>query len=230
MSLVLTDGRVLHRTDTVGAPRPAAAVVSRAVTPPQDSGPIRIDLGTGQVAPLGSVITFALRATDPKALSARTTVQVSADGGQTVTTIGRSSGLVLVDAVNALVKVDTGALFDRSTHGPLLYRLVANGMEGDWQPVVTLVRLPRITGYACTRGPQARCRLTGESLVQILALSADETFQAHTDVPVDLTAPEIEVPGNGASRTLFVKLRDDPATVHRLDLPRPRRVPGAGRG
>ena len=230
VSLVLTDGRVLHRTDTVGAPRPAAAVVSRAVTPPSDSGPIRIYLGTGEVAPLGSVITFALRATDPKALSARTTVQVSADGGQTVTTIGRSSGLVLVDAVNALVKVDTGALFDRSTHGPLLYRLVANGMEGDWQPVVTLVRLPRMTGYACTRGPQARCRITGESLVQFLALSADETFQTHTDVPVDLTAPEIEVPGSGTSRTLFVKLRDDPATAYRLELPRPRKDRDAGRG
>ena len=61
----------------------------------------------------------------------------------------------------AVATFDPTKAFGFSAFGPLKFRLVNKGVAGDWQPLVTLVRLPvlkdlfRVRGRGWFEGPRA---------------------------------------------------------------------------
>jgi hypothetical protein len=86
------------------------------------------------------------------------------------------------------------------------------GLEGDWQPLVNLVRIPMLKGYSCVPAPEAQCTLTGDKLFLLDSVSTDPNFATSVSVPEGFVADDLTIP-EPKSKTLYIKLRDDPATV-----------------
>jgi hypothetical protein len=82
--------------------------------------------------------------------------------------------------------------------------------DSDWQPLGTLVRLPKIEGVVCHEG--STCRLKGDDLFLIAAVSASPKFQDPVTVPNGFPGDSIEVPHPHDGR-LYVKLHDDPDVI-----------------
>jgi hypothetical protein len=119
----------------------------------------------------------------------------------------------------------------------LKFRAVAaEGAEGDWQRLVNLVRVPELKGIRCAAGSKAPekispdekasveksadkdCTLTGDKLFLIDAVSADPDFTNAVTVPDGFIEAALTVP-SPKNKTLYIKLRDDPATVNTAVLP-----------
>jgi hypothetical protein len=62
------------------------------------------------------------------------------------------------------------------------------------------------------------CTLTGTNLFLASSIGATPDFNNSTDVPPDFTGTQLTVP-HPANGTLYLQLRDDPATVQTLTLP-----------
>ncbi len=121
-------------------------------------------------------------------------------------------------------------LLGPSAFGPSKFRaMAAEGAEGAcWQPLVNLVRIPELKGIRCTaesnaaekttaeeksaeRFPEKDCTLSGDKLFLIDAVSADPDFTNAVTVPDGLIDAALSVP-LPKNKTLYIKLRDDPAT------------------
>jgi hypothetical protein len=87
---------------------------------------------------------------------------------------------------------------------------VQNGVAGAWADLATLVRLPRLTGFACARDAN-RCTLSGSGLFLIAEVGA-------TPVPDGYTGTTIEVP-RPAGATLPLRLRDAPEVGATIAVP-----------
>ena len=102
----------------------------------------------------------------------------------------------------------------------------AEGVTGDWLPLGTLVRLPAFKELRCPHGAVKPCTLTGSNLFLANSISASADFNNATDVPQDFTGTQLSVP-HPANGTLYLRLRDDPATVQTVTLPVTPVTPGA---
>jgi hypothetical protein len=61
--------------------------------------------------------------------------------------------------------------------------------------------------------------LIGSNLFLATSFAATQEFDNATDVPPDFTGTELTVPHPAANGILYLKLRDDPATIQSLVLP-----------
>jgi len=147
-------------------------------------------------------------------------VEVAAVDGSFRTVLSLADGsLVLEDAKIAIGLVDPLARFGSSAFGPVQVRVMsADGVTGDWLPLGTLVRLPGFKELRCPRAVVKPCTLTGTNLILATSIGATPEFDNATDVPPDFTGTQLSVahPANGV---LYLRLRDDPATVQTLTLP-----------
>jgi hypothetical protein len=96
--------------------------------------------------------------------------------------------------------------------------LSADGTAGDWQPLGTLVRLPGFNMLRCPRSPAKPCVLSGTNLFLATSFAATPDFDNPADVTPQFTGTQLTVP-HPVNGILYVKLRDDPATVQTLTLP-----------
>jgi pyruvate/2-oxoglutarate dehydrogenase complex dihydrolipoamide acyltransferase (E2) component len=94
----------------------------------------------------------------------------------------------------------------------------ADGVTGDWLPLGTLVRLPGFKELRCPRTVAKPCTLTGSNLFLATSLAASPDFNNAVDVPPDFTGTQLSVP-HPTNGNLYLRLRDDPATVQTLTLP-----------
>ena len=134
--------------------------------------------------------------------------------------------LMLEDSKTALGVVEPLARFGLSAFGPVQARAVsAEEVAGDWLPLGTLVRLPGFKELHCPRAVSKPCTLTGSNLFLATSIAATPEFENPTDVPADFTGTQLTVP-HPASGLLYLKLRDDPATVQTLALPVMPAAPG----
>jgi hypothetical protein len=138
--------------------------------------------------------------------------------GAFTTTLTLANGLTLEDSHVAIATLDTGKAFGSSAAGRLSYRVVEDGVAGDWQPLATLVRLPAIHDLKCPPVPARSCRLTGSDLFLLDALSNNPAFENAVRVPDGFPGSTLTVPHPMDGR-LFVKLRDDPSVVNPLICP-----------
>jgi hypothetical protein len=211
--VTLADGRSLTVPVVVQPPRPGVALIDgslRIAAPPRKGG---LDLTDAAEAPAGATLTFAVRAQAPLTFKGDETVEVATADGVSSATLTFAKGLVLQDAQVVVASLDTGQALGPSAFGPLRFRIVSGGVDGGWQPLVTLVRLPTVSKVQCPKAAEKACELKGSNLFLIAALSADRGFDHATQVPDGFTGGALPTPRPVGGR-LFVKLRDAPAIVN----------------
>ncbi len=92
----------------------------------------------------------------------------------------------------------------------------SDGIQGDWQPLATLVRVPQLKELKCVEGAPL-CTLVGTDLFLLDQVGIDAQLANAVTVPEGFGEATLSVPRpNG---TLYLKLRDDPAVVNTAVLP-----------
>src|SRR6266496_2977672 len=255
--VTLMDGRTLDLNAFVEPARPKLALLSKNVQAGASEIPPMIHLGNPEELPQDARLNFFLKSQMPEAFPAAEKVEVAtADEAFHVVLSVKDGNLTLQDSKTVFGVLDPMKLLGPSAFGPLKFRAVgADGVEGDWQPLVNLVRVPELKGVHCPapqtkplartvapeREPEGgsstkeatapektpnekslatelKCVLSGNKLFLIDAISADPDFANSVTVPDGFVDAALSVP-SPKSGTLYIKLRDDPATVNTAVVP-----------
>jgi hypothetical protein len=219
-SVQLRDGRLLSVPVSVKPPRPQVMLLSKGAQDDVTAAPSPVHLGSADDLPVDRRLVFFLRSTEPATFPRDEQVEVAASDGsfRTVLTLADGS-LMLEDAHTALGVVAPLLRFGPSAYGPLRARILsADGAAGDWLALGTLVRLPGFTELRCPHSMARPCALIGTNLFLVASIAANTRFDNAVDVPPEFTGTQLSVP-HPANGMLYLKLRDDPATVQTLTLP-----------
>ncbi len=216
--VALKDARVLDLQTTVDAPRPKVTLLSKTVQP--GPTPTAVRFGSQDELPLDGKLAFFLKAVVPEKFSHSEKIEVATgDESYHAMLSVADGGLVLQDAENVLATLEPLKSFGASAFGPLRFRAVgADGAKGDWQPLANLVRLPTLKEVRCPDSPDKQCKLSGTNLFLIDAVASDPQFTHTSPVPAGFMESSLSVPRPNGT-LLYIKLRDDPATVNMLVLP-----------
>jgi hypothetical protein len=210
----LKDGRVFDLDALVVAPRPSVALIGKSVHLSGASNVSNIQLGAEDELPQDATLTFSLRAGFPAAFTLDDKVEVATADQAFSTTLGfDNGGVTLEDAQVAVARLDPTKAFGPSAFGPLQFRIIADGVGGDWQPLVTLVRLPALNELKCPATPDLACKLSGANLFLIDSIASDRSFDHPVQVPDGFPGYSLPVP-HPSSGQLYVKLRDDPSVIN----------------
>ena len=224
--VMLKDGRALEVSATVVEPRPTVTLLNKSIEPPAapaitpDSHALgAIQLTDPNELPLTSKLTFAVKS--PAAFSRGEGIEVATEDGLASTTFTiADNDLTLQDTRTALATLDPAKVLGNSAFGPLRMRAVlGDGTQfiyGDWQPLVTLVRLPVLKSFTCAANAPS-CTLSGDNLFLLDSVSTDPTFAKSVQVPDGFSAGTLTVPQGG--QQLYLKLRDDPRVINTVALP-----------
>jgi hypothetical protein len=215
----LKDGRVLKSPVSVNPPRPQATLLSKGVQRESEQASSPVQLGSADDLPLDGKLVFFLKTAMPARFSRDVKVEVAAVDGSFDTKLSMADGsLMLEDATTAMASVEPMSRFGASAFGPVRVRVhAADGATGDWMPLGTLVRLPGFKELRCPRAAAKPCVLTGSNMFLATSLSASQDFANAAEVPMDFTGTQIVVP-HPTNGVLYLKLRDDPATVQTLTM------------
>jgi hypothetical protein len=215
----LKDGRLLKAPVTVAPPRPQAVLLNKGVQDAESSTVTPVQLGSPDDLPLDGRLVFFLRSKVPAKFLRNEKVEVAADDGSFDTQLSLADGsLMLEDAKTAMGSVEPLSRFGPSAFGPIHVRVLsADGAAGDWLPLGTLVRVPGFKELRCPRAIARPCTLRGSNLFLAASFSATSDFESPVDVPSDFTGTQVAVP-HPANGALYLKLRDDPATVQTLNM------------
>jgi hypothetical protein len=211
--VTLDDGRILNVQASVYSPRPSAVLISKTVQWPGASNQNAIQLASESELPLEARLTFSLRAEQPDAFAPDEKLEVSTADASFSTVLGVGTGEVMLQSRKvAVVTLDPAKALGASAFGPLRFRRIVAGVAGEWTPLATLVRLPKLTGVDCPAEPDGACLLSGRDLFLVDSVSVDADFTRATRVPDGFTAPVLRI-AHPLQGRLYVKLRDDPAIV-----------------
>ena len=208
--ITLADGRTLTLPFTVQAPRPTLTILSRRITRSPESS--TIELLNQDDVPLDSQLTLSLRSVTIFPRDGQIEIESEDDSLHDKLTLSESS-LVLQDRNTVLAAVDLRKTFGSSAFGALRIRLVLHdGTAGDWTHLATLVRLPQLTDLSCTASGDLSCALTGSNLYLLRDIAPDPSFSKNVQVPDGFVGSTLMV-ARPADGPLYLKLRDDPASV-----------------
>jgi len=216
----LRDGRVLDLQSTVAPRRPNLSVISKSVQY-DDNGPTSlVRLGDSEELPQEARLNFFLKTQMPEAFPATEKIEVAtADDSFRVLLSLKDGNLTLQDSKTVFAVLDPMRLLGPSAFGPLKFRPVtADGVEGDWQPLIDLVRVPALKAVRCTSPRERRCTLSGDKLFLIDKVSSDPDFADAVTVPDGFAETTLLIPPL-KGKTLYLKLRDDPASVDTAVVP-----------
>ncbi len=242
--VMLKDGRTLDLNTTVEAPRPKLSLLSKSVQLDENGSAPVLRLGNPDELPQDARLQFFLKTQTPEAFPPAEKVEVATGDESFHALLSIKDGnLTLQDSTTVLAALDPMRLLGPSAFGPLKFRAVsAEGIEGDWQPLVTLVRIPTLKGFRCVSAPERvsasekglesesgsesekapvrekECTLSGDKLFLIDAVSADPAFTNAVRVPDAFMGTNLTIPPP-KEKTLYIKLRDDPAAVSTAVLP-----------
>lgn len=216
--VVLNDGRILNLETTVASPRPRVTLIGKSAQPPASSAANNLQLADQDEIPQNAQLTFSIHAQVPPAFTAELKIEVGTIHGAYLTALTLTNGLTLEDSQVAVATLDTGKTFAASAWGPLRFRVIENGIAGDWQPLTTLVRLPGFGDLKCPDSPDQLCKLTGSKLFLVESLSSDPQFTHPIEVPEGFPGYFLSVP-RPTDGQLYVKLRDDPSVVNSITFP-----------
>jgi hypothetical protein len=216
----LKDGRELKTPVSVDPPRPQIALLSKGIQDEASAKPLPVQFGSPDDLPVDSHLVFFLKSTSPATFPRTEKVEVAAADSSFHTLLDLADGsLMLEDAKTAVGTVDPLTRFGSSAFGPVHIRAIsADGSTGDWLPLGTLVRLPGFKDLRCPRSVSKPCMLSGNNLFLADSIAATPDFANSIDVPGEFTGTQLAVP-HPVNGTLYLKLRDDPATVQTLTLP-----------
>jgi hypothetical protein len=216
--VALKDGRVLSLQTTVEAARPKITLVSKSVQ--ATATPSAIRLGSQDELPLDGRLSFFVKTDVPEKFPHTEKIEVATTDGSFDTVLSVADGnLILQDSQNVLAMLDPLKSFGPSAFGPLQFRAVdADNAKGDWQPLVSLVRLPALKEIRCPDSPDKQCTLSGTNLFLIDSVASNAQFTHSVPVPLGFVDTTLSVPRPNGT-LLYIKLRDDPATVSTAVLP-----------
>lgn len=216
--VMLKDGRVLELPTAVEAPRPKVALMSVSV----QGGSVAsfMHLGNSKELPQDGSVVFALKSEVPTDFPRAEKIEVATtdDSSDALLTLEHGE-LILQDSQSLLATLNPLKAFGPSAFGPLRFRPVgADGSKGDWQPLATLVRIPALKEVHCPATADAPCTLTGSNLYLVDSIASDPSFAHAVSVPFGFAGQYLTVPRPDGT-LLYIKLRDDPATVDSVALP-----------
>jgi hypothetical protein len=217
--VALRDGRTFDLDTQVLAPRPNVTLIDKSVQPSGSSATSNILLTAGDELPQDATLTFSVRAQTPAQFGRDAQLEIAtADGSYTTTLSMSNGGLTLEDTHVAVATLDPAKAYGSSAFGPLQFRIVADGVTGEWQPLATLVRLPTLRDLQCPAATDLACKLSGANLFLIDSISSNSHFDHATQVPDGFPGNSLPVPHPGDSGQLYVKLRDDAAVINSASL------------
>ena len=216
----LKDGRVLDLAATVQPPRPKLALISKNIQPDATATSSAIHLEGQDELPQSAQLSFSLKTQIPETFPRDEKIEVATGDESVHVLLSIADGtLMLQDSQTVLASLDPLKSFGPSAFGPLRFRPVdANGGKGDWQPLVTLVRLPTLKELRCPDASDKQCTLQGTGLYLLDSVSTDAQFQQSTPVPDGFAGSTLSVP-HPTGAELYVKLRDDRTAVNKVILP-----------
>lgn len=284
--VALKDGRILDLNTAVAATRPQLRLLSKSVQLDNNGSPSVIQLGNPGELPQDGRLSFFLKTQVPDNFPPTERVEVATDDESFHVLLSeKDDNLTLQDSKTVFALLDPMKLLGPSAFGPLKFRPVsADGVEGDWQPLASLVRMPDLKEVRCTplrtnaaekaavsekmplaekraetkpkaetsagaenslvsqiasehgsatgksatsnaaAGPEQKpttekeCSLSGDKLFLLDAVSADPDFTSSVTVPDGFVEGVLAIPAP-KGKTLYIKLRDDPATVDMAVVP-----------
>lgn len=216
--VTLQDGRVFDLVALVDAPRPSVRLIAKSVQLSSASSDSNILLADQDELPNDAKLTFSLRAQSPPAFAHDEKIEVATADESFSTSLGLGNGsITLENAKVAVALLNPASAFGPSAFGRLQFRVIANGVTGDWQPLVTLVRLPMLKELKCPSTPELACKLSGANLFLIDSISSDSRFDRPVQIPDGFPGYSVPVP-HPTDGQLYVKLRDDPSVVNQAVL------------
>ena len=218
--VTLKDGRTLDLKAQAESKRPAVSILTKSVQTDQSISPPPVRLGSQDELPQDGRLNFFLKSQEPEMFSPTEKIEVStADESFRVMLSVKEGNLTLQDSKTVLAVLDPMKLLGPSAFGPLKVRPVtAEGVDGDWQPLVNLVRVPLLTGVHCDGSAETQCTLSGDKLFLLNSVSSDADFVNAVTVPEGFVEDALAIPPP-KGKTLYIKLRDDPATIDTVTLP-----------
>ncbi len=216
----LKDGRVLDIPVTIAPSRPQVQLLSKSVALNPEGSAALIHLGNDGDLPQYGKLNFFLKSVAPADFPRDEKIEVAAvDGGFSTTLSLADANLTLQDAQTVLAVLDPAKAFGPSAFGKLQFRPITSaGVDGDWQPLTNLVRLPSLKEVHCPSSPTKPCTLTGDNLFLIDSIASTHEFTHPVTVPMGFAGMSMQVPRpNGTA--LYLKLRDDPSTIDLVGLP-----------
>lgn len=177
----LKDGRALDLKSQVEAARPKLTLLSKSVQIEDTDPPPMIHLSNPDELPQDGRLNFFLKAQVPDTFAPGEKVEVAtADESFHVLLSVKDGNLTLQDAKTIYAVFDPMKLLGPSAFGPLKFRAVSgDGVEGDWQPLANLVRIPELKGVRCVATKTA----TVEKSSAPQKSSADQPDKSSVDEP-----------------------------------------------
>jgi hypothetical protein len=218
LRVTLKDARVLELKSAVEAPRPQLTLLSKSIQ--DEAGAQIIQLRDSDELPQEARLNFFLKSHVPETFFPAEKVEVAtADESFRALLSVQDGNLTLQDSKTVLATLDPMKLLGPSAFGRLKFRAVtADGIEGDWTPLINLVRIPTLKGIHCAPGAENQCTLTGEKLFLLDSVSPDADFSSAVSVPDGFVEDTLKIPPL-KDNTLYIKLRDNPGTVNTAVLP-----------
>lgn len=219
--VTLKDGRTLDLKAVVDAQRPTVSILTKSIQLDQSATPT-VHLGSEEELPQDGRLNFFLKTLMPETFPPTEKIEVAtADESFRVLLSFKDGNLTMQDAKTVLAVLDPMKLLGPSAFGPLKLRPVsADGITGDWQPLVNLVRIPLLKAVRCLPVPEKQCTLSGDKLFLLDSVSSDADFLNSVTVPEGFVEDALAIPPP-KGKMLYIKLRDDPATIDTVALPFP---------
>ena len=197
----LKDGRTVDLAAAVEAARPRLTLLSRTVSARTAEGR-RLQLQGEALLPDDGRLVFSVRAEEGGAFRQDDVLEIASADGANVVRLSGPNGLRLSGPDVMVATLDPATLAPAA--GPLRFRLLRGEGASDWQPLVTLARLPHIDGVSC----EARyCTIKGRDLFLIDAVDGTPGFQKPTVVAQGFTGSSLQVPATRDGR-FYIRLRD----------------------
>jgi hypothetical protein len=215
--VTLRDGRVSMINVSVTAPRPSVDLLGKSVQLARGDDS-NVQLASQDQLPQDAQLTFSVRAKSPARFERDASLEVATEDESFAATLSLANrGLTLADAKVAVANIDPAKAFGASAFGRLKFRVVAGGVAGDWQPLVTLVRLPDLQTLQCPSETDKACKLTGSNLFLVESFSGNPEFKQPVPVPEGFPGRALPVPRPGKTG-LYLRLRDDPSVINSARL------------
>jgi hypothetical protein len=216
--VTLKDERVLQVRADVAPPRPKVTLIAKNIDPGHSATFFR--LGSKDLLAQDGRLSSFLKTQVPEAFSRNEKIEVACAGDKSFnTTLSVSDGsLILQDSQTVPATLDPLKSFGPSAFGPLQFRPVGSDGSGDWEPLITLVRVPVLKDIRGPDAPDKQCLLGGSNLFLMDSVASDEQFLHNVPVPSALIDVTLRVPRPNGTLP-YVKLRDDPSKVNKAMLP-----------
>jgi hypothetical protein len=213
----LKDGRALDLKSQVEAARPKLTLLSKSVQIEDTDPPPLIHLSNPDELPQDGRLNFFLKAQVPDTFAPGEKVEVAtADESFHVLLSVKDGNLTLQDAKTIYAVFDPMKLLGPSAFGPLKFRAVSgDGVEGDWQPLANLVRIPELKGVRCVAPKTA----TVEKSSAPQKSSADQPDKSSGDEPPKGAVPEKECALTGQKLFLIDAVSADPDFANPVTVP-----------